>query len=57
MMRSEELAFVNPVHEFNLCDDASGITERLKAKHGLQPKLDANSECYLREYEVKCTLF
>jgi len=34
-MRSEELAFVNHVHEFNPRDDASGVVERLKAKHGL----------------------
>jgi hypothetical protein len=38
--RSEELAFVNHVHEFNPSDDASGVVERLKAKHGLYPKLN-----------------
>ena len=34
-MRSAELAFVNHLHEFNASDDASGVVERLKAKHGL----------------------
>jgi hypothetical protein len=35
IMRSAELAFVNHLHEFNAGDDASGVVERLKAKHGL----------------------
>ena len=35
IMRSEELAFVNRLHEFNPRDDALGVVERLKAKQGL----------------------
>ncbi len=35
IMRSEELAFVNHLHEFNPRDDASGVVEQLKAKHEL----------------------
>jgi hypothetical protein len=35
MMRSEELIFVNHLHEFDPSDDASGVVERFHAKHGL----------------------
>jgi transposase len=35
IMRSEELIFVNHLHEFDPSDDASGVIERFHAKHGL----------------------